>query len=46
MTNKTKHHGKKISCLYCLQCLSSSEVLEDHTKNCLATNYTKSVLLP
>ena len=28
------------------QCFSSSRVLECHVKNCLAINYTNSVLLP
>ena len=41
MTNNTKHHGKKI---FCLQCFSSSRVLECLVKNCLAINHTKSVL--
>ena len=31
---------------YCLQCFSSSRILEDHIKNGLAINHTKSVSLP
>ena len=46
MTNKINHHGKKHFCQFCLQCFSRSIVLECHTKNCLATNHTKSILLP
>ena len=32
MTNKTKHHSKKHFGQYCLQCFSSSEILEFHVK--------------
>ena len=39
MTNKTKYHGKKHFCWYCLQCFSSSRVLECHVKNCLVINH-------
>ena len=46
MSNKTKYHSKKYICQYCLQCFSSSKVLECHTKNCLTIYHTKSVLLP
>ena len=46
MTNKTKYHGKKHFCWFCLQCFSSSRVLECYVKNCLVINHTKSVLLP
>ena len=31
---------------YCLQCFSTSRILEDHIKNGLAINHTKSVPLP
>ena len=41
--NKTKHHGKKYFRRYCLQCFSSSKVLECYSKNCLAINRKKSV---
>lgn len=45
MTNKTKHHGKKKhSCCYCLQCFSSSKVLQCHVNNCLAINHEKVLL--
>ena len=43
MTNKTRHHDKNHSCQYCLQCCSSSKVLECHVKNCLPINHNKSV---
>ena len=46
MASKTKYHGKKHFCRYCLQCFSSSKVLECHVKHCLAINHKKSVLLP
>ena len=46
MTNKTKDHGQKCFCRYCLQSSSSSRVLECHVKNYLAINHTKSVLPP
>ena len=46
MTNKTKHHVKKYFCRYCLQCFSSSRVIECHVKYCLAINHKKSDLLP
>ena len=46
MTNKTKHHSKKHFCWYCLQCFSSSKLLEWHVRNCLPINHTKSVFLP
>ena len=44
-TNKTRHHGKKYFCRYCLQCFYSSRVLEYHVKNCLAINHAESILL-
>ena len=31
---------------YCLQCFSTSRILEDHIKNGLAINHIKSVPLP
>ena len=46
MTNKTKHHGKKLFFRYCLYWFSGSRVLEGHVKNSLAINHTKSVSLP
>ena len=36
--------NKKPSCRYCLQCFSSSRVLEYLVKNCLSSNHM--VLLP
>ena len=42
MTNKTKHCKKH----FCLPCFSISKVLGYRAKNCLASNHTKSVLLP
>ena len=45
MTNKTKHHGKKHFCQYCLQCFSSSKLLKCHIKDCLAITHARSVLL-
>ena len=48
MSDKTKHHSKKHFSRFCLQCFSSSKLLESHTKDksCLAINHTESVLLP
>ena len=46
MTKKTKDYDKKHFCRYSLQYVSSSKVLECHTKHCLAINHTKSVLMP
>ena len=46
MTNKAKHDAKKYFCRYCLQCFSTSRVLEYHVNSCLEINHTKSVLLP
>ena len=45
MYNKTKHHGRKDFCQYCLQCFSNQTILEYHLKNCLAINHIKSFLL-
>ena len=54
MTNKAKHQDNNFNFLYCqycqncqyfIQCFSCSRVLECHLKNCLAINYTQSVLL-
>ena len=45
MYNKTKHHGRKYFCQYCLQCFSNQTILESHLKNCLAINHIKSFLL-
>ena len=42
---KTKHHGRKDFCQYCLQCFSNQTILESHLKNCLAINHVKSFLL-
>ena len=46
MPSKTKHHGKKQFSQYCLQCFSSSKVLEYHAENWQEINHTKWVLLP
>ena len=46
MTNKAKHHGYTRFCQDCLQCFSSSRILESHKEHSLAINYRKSILLP
>ena len=37
MTNKKKYHGEKHFCRYCLQCFSSSEILECDTQKLLSS---------
>ena len=45
MCNKTKNKNKKHFCRYCLQCLSSEKVLQEHKKICLKINGKQSVKL-
>ena len=46
MFNQTKHEHKKNFCMYCLQCFSSEEVLNNHNNNCIQVNGTQAVKMP
>ena len=46
MYKKTKHHCKKHFCISCLQCFSTKEILNSHTKNCLIINKKQNIIMP
>ena len=46
MYNQTKHKNKKHFCMYCLQCLSSERILENHVNNCLTINGAQAINMP
>ena len=46
MFNQTKHEHRKHFCMYCLQCFSSEQVLNNHKKNCLSINGTQAIKMP
>ena len=46
MYNQTKHEHKKHFCMYCLQCFSSEEVLNNHKNNCIQVNGEQAIKMP
>ena len=46
MFNQTKHSNKKHFCMYCMQCFSTEEVLQNHKSVCLCVNGVQSVKMP
>ena len=46
MYNQTKHEHKKHFCMYCLQCFSSKEVLNNHKNNCIQVNGEQAIKMP
>lgn len=46
MYNKTKHQHRKHFCMYCLQCFSSEEVLNNHKANCIVINGKQAIKMP
>ena len=46
MYNKTKHQHRKHFCMYCLQCFSSEEVLNNHKTNCIVINGKQAIKMP
>ena len=43
MYNKTKHKERKYSCMHCLQCFSSKEILANHNTNCVVINVEQAI---
>ena len=46
MFNKTKNKERKYFCMYCLQCLSSDDVLNNHKTNCIVVNGEQEIQMP
>ena len=46
MFNKTKKKERKYFCMYCLQCLSSDDVLDNHKTNCIVVNGEQAIQMP
>ena len=46
MFNQTKHEHKKYFCMYCLQCFSREDVLNEHKNNCILINGKQSINMP
>ena len=46
MYNQTKHKGRKHFCMYCLQCLSSERVLNNHKVDCIEINGEQAIKMP
>ena len=46
MYKKNKHHCKKHFCISCLQCFSTTEILNNHIKNCLIINKKQNIIMP
>ena len=44
--NQSKHQHRKHFCRYCLQCLSSEEILHKHTPNCIIINGKQAIEMP
>ena len=43
MYNQTKHKERKNFCMYCLQCLSSKDILINHKENCISINGAQTI---
>ena len=46
MYNNTQHQHRKHFCMYCLQCFTSEEVLNNHKTNCIAINGDQATKIP
>ena len=46
MYNKTKHRGRKLFCMHCLQCFSIEEVLSKHKTNCMVIIGEQAIRMP
>ena len=46
LLNKTKHEHRKHSCMHCLQCFSSEDVLTRRKTNCIVINGEQAIKLP
>ena len=46
MSTQTKHKCKKYFCMYCLQCFSREDVLNEHIDNCLSINGKQAIKMP
>ena len=46
MSLKTKHKESKHFCLYCVQCFSKADILENHKEKCLVINDKQAVKIP
>ena len=46
MFNQTKHEHRKHFCMFCLQCFSSEEVLNNHKNNCIIINGEQAIKMP
>lgn len=46
MYNQTKHEHRKHSCMYCLQCLSSEDLLSKHKTECIVINGEQAIKMP
>ena len=46
MYNQRKHEHRKHFCMYCLQCFSSEDVLNEHRNNCMTINGQQAIKMP
>ena len=46
MHNQSKHEHKKHFCMYCMQCFSSEQVLNNHKDNCIMINGKQAIKMP
>ena len=46
MFKHSKHKGRKNFCMNCLQCFSTSELLNEHRKNCIVINGKQAINMP
>ena len=46
MYNKAKHRDRKHFCIYCLQCFSSENVLNNRKTNCMVINGKQAINMP
>ena len=46
MSNKTKHEHRKHFCMYCLQYLTSEDILNKHKTVCIATYGKVTIKMP
>ena len=46
MVKHSKHKGRKNFCMNCLQCFSTSELLNEHRKNCIVINGKQAINMP
>ena len=45
MYNHTLHHGKRHFCRYCLQTVSTEEILKCHMKDCFEINGKQKIIM-